>query len=77
VDADGFQQIGEIGPAVLLHVFAEYELPWVEGLKLGAGVYDLLDESNDAFVQPYNGYHPPWPGRSRELLVRLGYEARL
>ncbi|MBI3501467.1 MAG: TonB-dependent receptor plug domain-containing protein [Bacteroidetes bacterium] len=47
----------------------------VKGLTVGAGCYDILD-SKYKFIQPYNGYHAPLPGPSREILVKIIYEVK-
>ena len=47
----------------------------VKGLTIGLGCYDILN-SKYSFIQPYNGYHAPLPGPSRELLVKVTYEVK-
>ena len=42
------------------------------GLTIGLGCYDIVD-SKYTFIQPYNGYHAPLPGPSRELLFKITY----
>lgn len=47
----------------------------VKGLTIGIGCYDIFD-SKYSFIQPYNGYHAPLPGPSREILVKITYEVK-
>jgi outer membrane cobalamin receptor len=57
-------------PSLLANLFINYSNP--HGLKLGLGCYNIFDE-DCPFIQPYNGGHPPLPGLSRELVLRLTY----
>lgn len=43
-----------------------------KNLDLSLGVHDLFDIQYP-FLQPYTGLHAPFPGRSREVVLRLGY----
>jgi outer membrane receptor for ferrienterochelin and colicin len=54
----------------LLNIFVNWEP--VDGLNIGLGCYDLLNQKFK-FVQPYNGYSPPLPGPSREIIFKLQY----
>jgi outer membrane receptor protein involved in Fe transport len=74
VDADDTQLIGETDPMVLLNLFVSYDFEalGVPGLRVGAGVFNILD-ADDVFVQPYDGYRPPLPGPDRELVARISY----
>ena len=42
--------------------------PW----HVSLGVHDLLDRA-PAFIQPYNGGHPPLPGPGREVVLKARY----
>jgi outer membrane receptor for ferrienterochelin and colicin len=71
-DGDG-NGIGNLGPALyLLNFYVMYKDLGVKGLDLGAGVYDLLNETY-TYLQPYQSGHAPLPGPSREILARLAY----
>jgi len=63
--------INEIQSSLLLNVFFNFRNVF-KGLDLGLGVYDILNERYP-FVQGYNGWHPPFPGMSREFVFNLKY----
>jgi hypothetical protein len=42
-------------------------------MSVGIGVYDLLNEK-PGYIEPYQGWHPPYPGRSREVFLRVAYD---
>jgi outer membrane receptor for ferrienterochelin and colicin len=56
----------------LLNLYLLYEDLFLQGLDLGAGVFDLLN-ADPVFVQPYDGYHAPLPGPSPEFVVNVKY----
>lgn len=66
----------KIDPAIFLNLFVNYDNLLIKGLNLGIGVYDILDTKYD-FIQPYNSWHAPYPGPSREFLVKLSYNLNL
>lgn len=72
VGADGRPRVGAEGPTLLLNFFAAYQNLLVEGLELGAGVYNLLDQSL-RFLQPHDSRHAPLPGPTREWVARLTF----
>ncbi len=72
VDTLGNGVIEKFSPMVLANIFLRYENLFVKGLDLGIGVYDLLDQ-RVKYIQPYNSYHAPLPGPSREFIVKLSY----
>jgi outer membrane receptor protein involved in Fe transport len=43
-----------------------------KGFYAALGCDDILD-AHPAYVQPYNGGHPPIPGRGRDFFLRVGY----
>lgn len=59
-----------LAPTILLNLFVNYEP--MDGLNIGLGCYDMLNQ-NFLFVQPYDGYHAPLPGPSREILLKVQY----
>ncbi len=59
-------------PVVLANLYLNYKNIFKKGLNLGVGVYNLSDAEYD-FIEPYNGWHPPLPGQSREIVFRLSY----
>ena len=58
-------------PTALVNLFIRYQP--IKGLTIGAGVYDMFNQ-RFAFIQPYNGYHAPLPGPSREFVFKLQYD---
>ena len=78
----GYRTIGEDGPPLLqafesetlVHLFGRWSrLAGVEGLSLGLGVHDVLDEQ-ELLVQAYDNGHAPLPGRGREWSVQLHFD---
>lgn len=72
IDTAEVSVLEKLDPTALVNVYLRYTLP-VKGLSIGVGVYDLLDK-RFKFVQPYDGYHAPLPGPSREFVFRLQYD---
>lgn len=71
VDSLGESVLEELNPSILANLYLRYNTP-VKGLSVGVGVYNIFNE-NYNFVQPYNGYHAPLPGPSREIIFKLQY----
>ena len=65
--------IGREDLSVVLNLFLNTKSVILEGLDLGAGVYDITD-ANPSFLQPYNGSHAPLPGPGRSFVARASYE---
>ncbi|MBC7865886.1 MAG: TonB-dependent receptor plug domain-containing protein [Bacteroidia bacterium] len=74
VDSLGTSVLEKINPSILTNLSINYDSP-VKGLTIGIGCYNLLDDKF-SFIQPYNGYHAPLPGPSREIVLRLRYELK-
>jgi outer membrane receptor protein involved in Fe transport len=67
---------GTLDPYVLVNLFTTYQPKALKGFSVGAGVFDLLNE-RPAIPQAYNGEtgaYLPVPGRSREFVLKLGYQ---
>lgn len=64
--------IGKLDEYVLLNVFLNYRNV-VQGLNIGAGIYDMLNE-RPVIPQAYNGDYAPVPGRSREFVIKMSYQ---
>ena len=62
----------EMDAIMLLNVFINYRDLGVEGLNLGIGAYNLLNADYD-YIQPYNGWHAPYPGKGMEFIIKLSY----
>lgn len=72
VDSLGESVTKKLEPSILANIYFQYENLF-KGFTIGAGVYDILNERMP-FIQPYNGYHAPLPGPSREFIIRLSYK---
>jgi outer membrane cobalamin receptor len=72
VDTNDVSIQNEFDPVFLANIFINFEPKKLQGFSAGIGVYDLLG-SGYSFIQPYNGYHAPMPGPSREIIFKLGY----
>ncbi len=72
VDDEGTQLIKPVSSELLANLYLAYQR---NRFTLGVGVFDLL-QSNYEFIQPYDGYHAPLPGPSREFLLKLGYDLK-
>lgn len=70
VDSKGESVAEQLPATYLVNVFVNYEP--IDGLNIGLGCYDILNQKFQ-FIQPYNGYHAPLPGPSREIIVKLQY----
>ncbi len=75
-DADGNATLRELPELWLLDVYLRYDHLFTRGLWLGLGLYNLLDQRVE-YAQPYDNGHPPLPGQSLEVLLRLGYDLPL
>jgi outer membrane cobalamin receptor len=75
-DEDGNEVLERLRPTLLLGCFLRLRDIGVAGLDFSVGVHNLLDQP-DPFIQPYNGGHPPLPGRGREVMVRVGYSRKV
>jgi len=75
IDSTETSVIEKFEPVILANLFVNASNFGVKGLTIGVGCYDILD-SKYKFIQPYNGYHAPLPGPSREFLVRIIYEVK-
>jgi hypothetical protein len=75
VDSLGNSVADKFPAVVLANLFVNATNFGVKGLTVGIGCYDILD-SKYKFIQPYNGYHAPLPGPSREFLIKIIYEVK-
>jgi len=64
--------LAEYKPVLFVNAFVNYKNLGIKGLDLGAGVYNILD-TKYSFIQAYNGWHSPIPGKSREFIIKLNY----
>lgn len=73
VTGGGTQLIRKYDPVTLLNLFVRYDGLFIPPLSVGAGIRNLLNE-NAVYIQPYDGYHPPLPGQSREFIFHLSLQ---
>jgi outer membrane receptor protein involved in Fe transport len=73
---EGGQRLEELPWQVLWNAYLRYDGLFAEGLWLGFGVYNILNQKV-WYPQAYDARHPPYPGGSLEILLRLGYELPL
>jgi outer membrane receptor for ferrienterochelin and colicin len=66
-------ELFEEKPTLLTNVYVRYDRFWNGHLKLGLGVYDLLNQRM-RFIQPYFGLNPPLPGPSREIIIKASWD---
>ncbi len=65
--------ISSFDPKALVNLYFQYKETGVKGLTLGFGVANLLN-AKYSFLQPYSdGWHAPYPDRSREFYVKATY----
>ena len=62
--------IKKFGPNLLFDINLCYTNLFLKGLDISLGCYDILNQK-PAYLQPYNGYKSPYPGRSREIMLRI------
>ncbi|MBI2967576.1 MAG: TonB-dependent receptor [Bacteroidetes bacterium] len=74
IDNDEEPVIEKLNPSAFLNVFFLCENIF-KGLNLGFGVFDLFN-TGALFIQPYNSFHAPLPGPSREIVVKLSYNVK-
>lgn len=68
VDDDGYPKMGDSGPFYIMNLALNYKP--VKGLGITISVYDLFNQKQP-FAHPYYGWYSPYPGRSREILIKL------
>lgn len=61
--------VKEFEPALFFNLFFHYAR---KNYYAGIGVYNLLNQQM-LMIQPYNSFHAPLPGPSREIILKLGY----
>ena len=74
-DGSGNGTVGLTPTTFLLDLWLSYQNLGINGLDIGLGVHNILNEYNP-FPQPYDsnpGGHPPTPGPSREYGLRVTY----
>jgi hypothetical protein len=72
-DPAGAPVARNFGAELQLNAFLSYRDLIVPGSVVGLGIYNLTN-AKTVLLQPSNNGHPPIPGLSREIFVRIGYE---
>lgn len=72
LDTQGNLVLHKYSPEVLGNVYFRYQDAFFKGLEIGLGVYNLFN-TNQNFIQPYNGARAPLPGQSREVIFKVSY----
>jgi outer membrane receptor for ferrienterochelin and colicin len=73
LDTTETEVLSEQKPILLANLFINYNNLFTKGLTLGVGIYDILD-TKFSYIQPYNGWHSPYPGTSREIILKIAYK---
>ncbi|MFM9839328.1 MAG: TonB-dependent receptor plug domain-containing protein [Cyclobacteriaceae bacterium] len=63
----------QLNPYALANLFINYKNVLLNGLTIGAGLYDLFNE-RPALPQMYNSGSAAIPGRSREYVLKVSYQ---
>lgn len=72
VDVEEVEQLKKYDSQIFADINLIYRNLFTEGLDVSAGVSDLTDE-DEIFIQPYNGWHAPIPGKTLEYRFRIAY----
>jgi len=72
LNEEGNPEVSGFGPYCLLNFAITYSNILAKGLSLSLSGYDLLNQA-PPFLQPYNGWYAPYPGRSREILMKITF----
>jgi hypothetical protein len=75
VDEEGNALIKSFDPSSLLNISITYS-GLSKGIEFSVSAFDLLNQK-PPFIQPYNGQFSPYPGRSRELVIKLSLSTDL
>jgi outer membrane receptor for ferrienterochelin and colicin len=74
-DGDGNGIIGSFDPSSLLNISITYS-GLLQGMEISLAAFDLLNQK-PGFIQPYNGQFSPYPGRSREIMIKLSLSTEI
>ncbi len=64
--------IKEYDPIALVNLYINYRNFLFEGLNIGVGAYNLLNQEYD-YLSAYNSYHGAIPSRDLEFIAKLSY----
>lgn len=74
-DGGGTPVARDYGAELQLGAFLSYRNLVLPGSSVGIGVSNLAN-AKTVLIQPYDNGHPPLPGQSREVFLRIGYDFR-
>jgi outer membrane receptor protein involved in Fe transport len=74
-DASGTPVARDYGAELQLSAFLSYRDLFLPGSSVGVGVSNLAN-AKTVLIQAYDNGHPPLPGPSREVFLRIGYDFR-
>ncbi len=72
VDADGYSVVSRFNEKFLANVYISCQNIPCKNVTFGLGLFDA-GESHYDFFQAYDGYHAPFPGPTRELVLKISY----
>lgn len=72
VDDDDNLILSTIKPTYLFNINLLYKNLFIDGLNLSISAHDILNQ-RFFFYQPYDGYHAPYPGKGREISLKISY----
>ncbi len=73
LDEDENAVLGQLAANTQVNMYVHYDDLWVDGLTLGFGVYNLLDQ-DASLPQHYDGGFAPIPVKGREFALKLVYK---
>jgi len=73
-DASGAPVGRDYGAEFQMSAYVRYRDLLVHGSFVGLGVANLTN-TRTVLIQPYDNGRPPMPGMSREVFVRMGFDA--
>jgi outer membrane cobalamin receptor len=62
--------ITKFEPYLLFDINLCYTNLFLKGLNVSLGCFDILNQK-PPYLQPYNGWKSPYPGRSREIMLKV------
>jgi len=63
----------EYNPYILVNFSVGYTNAFIKGLTISLTAFDLLNQK-PYILQPYNGWNAPYPGSSREIVLKLSLQ---
>lgn len=76
VDEEDNAVVEVFDPSCLLNLSLTYENVLHKGLNISLAAQDILNQI-PPYIQPYNGQFAPYPGSSREILLKISFSTDL